>query len=440
MLRKALFFAVPLCLAIGLIAESAAHASDSSGDYKQLLQWISSPFDSKNLTPGRIYTERDAAVLKQFLPQPVWSLYIYPGMALEVGKTGDYPVDSEFVKETRANRDKATIDSDGEIRGFNGMGWPFDPSQLSPADLQIALKVLWDFWYRPQHDDYYMPMKMWLRGVGGKDDRVMQFVSTESQYVGRRGKPGGLLVPEEQEVENKSWMEFLSPKDVWGTQMIITKFRDHHRDDNVVAYTRRERRSRRMSASERMDPFMGTDLLIEDFFGFAGQVPEWRWEYLGRRKVLATMNVRSNVDWGGPNGWVPQGARYELRDCYVLAGTPRNSADPYGKRILFLDAQRLWTTWMLGYDHDGRFWKTDQHTLAWSDDFKVSKGSQGNPGLRYCRYDANTRGHRILHVGETTIDVKKQEATLFHCYTCCYRMDSKEAAERYSDKNMGAAN
>jgi hypothetical protein len=45
-----------------------------------------------------------------------------------------------------------------------------------------------------------------------------------------------------------------------------------------------------------------------------------------------------------------------------------------------------------------------------------------------------------LHVGETTIDLKRQEATLFHCYTCCYNMDSKEAAERYSDKNMGTTN
>ena len=282
-----------------------------------------------------------------------------------------------------------------------------------------------------------MPMELRLREAGGKDDRVIQFVSSENLYIGHQGKPDGLLIPEEKEVESKMWLEFLSPKDVWGTQMIITKFRDHHRDDNLVVYTKKERRSRRMSANERIDPFMGTDSLVEDFYGFSGQVPEWQWQYLGRRKLLATMNVRSNVDWGGPNGWVPQGARWEVRDCYVLAGTPLNSNDPYGKRILFIDSQRFWVTWMLGFDREGRFWKVQQHTLAWSDDYKLPKSAQGNQGLKYCRYENNANGHKILHVGENMIDVKKQEASLAHCYTCCYNMDSKEAGERYSDKNMG---
>jgi len=437
MLRRVLL-SIVLFAAAGLIGVSAPSAADSeSADYKNLLQWIASPADVKTLAPGRTYTEKDEAVLKAFIPQPVWQLYFYPGMAMEVSSPGNYPIKADLMEATQANRGKVTVDPDGEIRGYEGFGLPFDPAGFSDKDPQIALKVLWDLWYRPDHDDYYMPMELRLRGVGGKDDRVLQFTSSENLYIGHQGKPGGFLVPEEKEVESKMWMEFQSPKDVWGTQMIITKFRDHHRDDNVVVYTKKERRSRRMSANERMDPFMGTDLLVEDFYGFSGQVPEWQWQYLGRRKLLATMNVRSNVDWGGPNGWVPQGARWEVRDCYVLVGTPRNSNDPYGKRILFIDSQRFWQTWMLGFDHDGKFWKVNQRTLAWSDNYKPSKDAEGNPGLKYCRYTANANGHKTLCAGETMIDVKKQEATIVHCYTCCYNMDSKEAGERYSDKNLG---
>ena len=438
MLRRVLF-SLTLFVAVGLIGVSAPRAAGpESADYKNLLQWIASPADEKTLQPGRIYTEKDEAVLKAFIPQPVWQLYIYPGMAMEMSGTGNYPIKAEVTEATQANRGKITLDPDGEIHGYEGFGLPFDPAGFSDKDPQIALKVLWNLWYRPEHDDYYMPMELRLREAGGKDDRVIHFTSSENLYIGHPDKPGGLLVPEEKDVESKMWMEFQSPKDLWGTQMIITKYRDHHRDDNVVVYTRKERRSRRMSANERMDPFMGTDLLVEDFYGFSGQVPEWQWQYLGRRKVLATMNVRSNVDWGGPNGWVPQGARWEVRDCYVLVGTPKNSNDPYGKRILFIDSQRFWQTWMLGYDHDGKFWKVNQRTLTWSDNYTPSKDAEGNPGLKYCRYAANAKGNKTLCAGETMIDVKKQEATVVHCYTCCYHMDSKEASERYSDKNLGA--
>jgi hypothetical protein len=438
-MSRKMLVSTSLLLAIGLFAVPLSRAAGpESEDYKNLLQWISAPADVKSLAPGRTYTEKDEAALKAFVPQPVWNLYFYPGMAMEVSSTGDYPIKPEFVAATNANKGKVTVDPDGEIRGYDGFGFPFDPLQLSDKDPQVALKVLWNYWYRPGQDDYYMPMELRLRGVGGKDDRILQFVATDNLYVGHKSNPDGLLVPSEKEVESKMWMEFLSPKDVWGTQMIITKFRDHHRDDNVVAYTRKERRSRRVSADERIDPFMGTNLLIEDFYGFSGQVPEWKWEYLGRRNVLATMNVRSNVDWGGPNGWVPHGARWEVRDCYVLAGTPTNGKDPYGKRILFIDSQRFWTTWMLGYDRSGKFWKVNQHALAWSDGYKVAKGAEGNPASKYCRYENNANGHKMLHVGENMIDVKKQEATIVHCYTCCYEMDGKEAADHYSDKNLGA--
>lgn len=438
MFRKMLL-STSLLLTIGLFAVSASRAAGpETEDYKNLLQWISAPTDVKSLAPGRSYTEKDEAILKQFVPRPVWNLYFYPGMAMEVSGTGEYPVQPEFVAATNANKGKATVDPDGEIRGYDGFGFPFDPRQVSDKDPQVALKLLWNYWYRPGQDDYYMPMELRLRSVGGKDDRILQFVATLNMYVGHKGNPGGLLVPSEKDVESKMWMEFSSPKDVWGTQMIISKFRDHHRDDNVVAYTRKERRSRRISADERIDPFMGTDLLIEDFYGFSGQVPEWKWEYLGRRNVLATMNVKSNVDWGGPNGWVPQGARWEVRDCYVIAGTPMNSKNPYGKRIMFIDAQRFWTTWMLGYDREGHFWKVNQHNLAWSDDYKLPKNPGGGEGLKYCRYEKNANGHKMLHVGETMIDVKKQEATVAHCYTCCYEMGTKEAADHYSDKNLGS--
>ena len=71
-------------------------------------------------------------------------------------------------------------------------------------------------------------------------------------------------------------------------------------------------------------------------------------------------------------------------------------------------------------------------------DYKLPKAADGHQGLKYCRYENNANGHKILHVGENMIDVKKQEASVTHCYTCCYNMDSKEAGERYSDKNLGS--
>lgn len=428
------------CPAVTLQSRRANCQPPSAGpqtSYNELLSWLREPVDGNKLQSGKVYSYSGQAALEPFIPQPVWPLYFYPDMSMEVAPTGDYPIHKDFLEATAANQGRVTLDTDGELHGYNGLGFPFDPKELSPTDPQVALKVLWDFWYRPGHDDYYMPMETRLRDSAGNDGRVLQYVATEKLYIGNTGTPNGRLVPAESDVESKLWTSFEQPQDVRDTQMIITKYLDHRKDDDVVVFTRKERRARRMSAAERLDPWMGTDILSEDFYGFSGQVPEWKWQYVGRRKILATMNVRTNVDWGGPHGWVPQGTRWELRDTYVLAGTPNNPADPYGRRVLFIDAQRFWVTWMLGYDHDGRLWKNYQHTLAWSNDYHPSADSKGNPTLHYCHYEANGHANKILHVGETMVDVKKQEATLTHCYTCSYNMDSKEAAKHYSDQHLG---
>ena len=427
-----------VALIIGFRGRGASQsAKQETPDDPVLMQWLHAPVDPGKLSPGHVYTDKDRALLGAFIPQPVWPLYFYPGFSMKVEATGNYPIDKSYLAATEANNGKVTLDQTGELHGYSGSGFPFDPQRFSPSDPQIALKVLWDFWYRPAHDNYYMPMQTLLRNAQGKDDRTMEYVATENLNIGQDKMPGGLLLPKEKDVESKMWMSFEKPKDIWETQMVVTKFLDHHKDDEVVVFTRQERRTRRLSAAERIDPWMGTDLLAEDFYGFSGQVPEWKWQYLGRRKILATMNVHTNVDWGGPHGWIPQNASWEVRDCYVLAGTPMNSNDPYGRRVLFIDSQRFWVVWMLGYDQSGQLWKNYQHTLAWSNDYHPSPESKNNPTMRYCHFETNGKGNKILHVGETMVDLKKQEATLTHCYTCCYNMTSSEGAKRYSDQRLG---
>jgi hypothetical protein len=66
---------------------------------------------------------------------------------------------------------------------------------------------------------------------------------------------------------------------------------------------------------------------------------EQNWTYLGQRLVLATTNVRDNPEAGGPHLWVPNRARWELRECHVLLVNPKKANRPYSHKILFFDAE-----------------------------------------------------------------------------------------------------
>ena len=402
---------------------TALAAGDMS--YQALREWI----DRDNLalpSPGQRLTIEDRALVQGLIPRTAWEYYLFSDMDMEITATGHYPPPEGWGSNVVPGYH---LDGSGTLVGFTGGGFPFP--EIDPKDPMAGQKVIWNMLWRPGANNYDMPMVTWLRSEGGKLDRQMEYTSVNAQYA--RGEH--CLVPGYEEVRAKKIMEFRSPRDMAGAKNMTISYVDHHAEDSGWLYMPAQRKPRKTLSSERTGELMGMDMIREDSDGFAGKVYENDWEYLGRRKVLATINVPDNPEFGGPHLWVPHKTRWEVRDSHVVLIKPKVDDHPYSYRIVFIDAETYWTHWMFGFDRkDDELLRMAQHFLKYSESYAEEQPQQAP----FVEQDfTDNVGHQVfLHLGETDINAKKPHATMTHCYTNKREFSAARAKQFFSLRNM----
>ena len=404
-----------------------AHAADDQ-DYKGLREWIDNGAPAADVLPaGRHLTVQDrAALLEPLIPRPAWEYYIFDGLDMEIAATGHYPAPPDWGVNMGSDYQ---LDERGVLKGFTGGGFPFE--RIEPGDPYAAQKVIWNMLWRPGQDDFNMPMVTWMRSEGGKLDRTLEYTSVSSSYA--RG--AHCLVPGYEEVKSKRIMEFRSPRDMAGAKDMSISYVDHDRENSGWLYLPVQRKPRRTLASERTSELMGMDMIREDINGFSGKVYENNWTYLGKRAVLATINVRDNPEIGGPHLWVPQNARWEVREAHVVLIEPKAADHPYNARVVFIDAQTYWTLWMFAFDkQDDQLLRMNQHFLKYSEGYATELPQQA-PYVQQ-DFSKNVGHHVFLHLGETDINAKKPHATITHCYVRTREFSPARARQFYSLRNM----
>jgi hypothetical protein len=199
-------------------------------------------------------------------------------------------------------------------------------------------------------------------------------------------------------------------------------------------YLPAQRKPRRTLASERTSEVMGMDFTREDQMGFGGKVHEQNWTYLGHKLVLATINVRDNPEAGGPHLWVPNKARWEVRDAHVLLISPKSLWHPYSHKILFVDTETNWVLWMFAFDKNEQLLRMNQHFLKYSESYAQETPQQAP----YVEQDfSNNIGRNVfIHLGETDVNAQKPHATFSHCYVMMKDLSSGRAKQFYSVRNM----
>ena len=416
-----------LCLAA--LAVSSVTSANEDLDYAALRAWIDTqPAALDEIKPGQHLTITDRQkFVEPLIPRAAWPWYIFDDMDMEVAATAEYPPPEEWNGPGMDS--EYELDEQGVLLGFTGGGFPF--AEIDAADPFAAQKVIWNMLWRPGQDDFNMPMVTWLRGEGGKLDRKLEYTSVSSTYA----QGDQCLVDGYEEVKSKRIMEFRSPRDMAGAKDMSIRYVDHYKENSGWMYLPAQRKPRRTLASERTSELMGMDMIREDINGFGGKVFENNWTYLGRRKLLATINVRDNPEIGGPHLWVPHKERWEVRDTHVLLVEPKSPHHPYMARIIFIDAETFWTHWMFGFDRtDQQMLRMNQHYLKYSESYKEEEPRQAP----YIEQDyTKNLGHRVfLHLGETDINAKKPHATVTHCYVTKRVFSPARARQFYSLRNM----
>lgn len=394
--------------------------------YRALRDWLEQYRDTTpTFQPGQRLTAADQEALKPFIPLPAREFFFYPEMDMEIAATGHYPSPPEWGKKVNPGY---YLDEQGALIGFNGGGFPF--SEIRPDDPQAAVKVFWNLYWRPGSSDYFMPSVAWARGEGGRLDRRFEINITSTEYA--RGEY--CLVPGYEGVKFKSIMEFVSPRDLSGSRNLQTEYTDSYRENDSWLYSPSQRKPRRVLSSERTSETMGMDFIREDSNGFGGKVYEQNWAYLGKKWILATVNVPTHPDAGGPHLWVPQKTRWELRESHVLELVPKSPDHPYGHKLIFVDAETFWTLWMVAYDRKDQLLRLGQEFLKYSESYATEEAKQA-PYVKV-DYSQNLGQYVFLHVGNTVINAQKPHSTFIHCYVVRKGLSSGRAKQFYSLRNM----
>jgi hypothetical protein len=175
----------------------------------------------------------------------------------------------------------------------------------------------------------------------------------------------------------------VSPADLAGTTSLTWRFRDPDKHDSLWTYVPGLRRPRQVSALNRSDGFLGSDISLDDGAFFDGKPEDFTWAVVGKRDALrivdpATVTGHVPVEpvpgggWvtltkdGPPSAgfedkqwkgisWAPLNAALAKRPVWVVRGTPKDRYYLFGTVELWIDAVNWSGSWSRKFD-----WKGEQ--------------------------------------------------------------------------------
>ncbi|MGE0485591.1 MAG: DUF1329 domain-containing protein [Gammaproteobacteria bacterium] len=405
-----------IAAALGLVLAQGAAAELTRTD---LDAWLASEVTVDAPAPGSVLSGSDIDRLRAFIPPGYVDEFAADGVTVTIQPTEHFVGHPAFNAATQAFAGQARLGAGGELENYTA-GQPFSDAQIAQAAPdQAGLMIGWNQVNRWQYSGYQVDeLSMAYLAAGGTGQAadpdiglvgggvvgrrlVQRFHRVYLSHVAFASDAGYRVdVPDAGKRFYKDYIEFLSPFDVAGTKFVVERSLDPHEDDQVNTYLPTERRVRRFSAKERADAFMGSDVTLDDFDGFAGRVLDYRWTLVGRRTVLDVIDAGEPLlRYGGPMSRALID-RWQLRDCYVVELHSTWEDHPYQSRLLFIDRETYDVAIALAFDRDGRLWKVFDPV------YRVTRDVGGEAGATVSSW----RGQANLNLREPT-------ATMVHALT-----------------------
>ena len=102
---------------------------------------------------------------------------------------------------------------------------------------------------------------------------------------------------------------------------------------------------------------MGSEVTLDDFDGFAGRVLDYKWDYLGTKKVLDVIDTEGKpIRFGGPYSRAIID-RWQLRNCHVVEVKSTWDGHPYKSKIIFIDDETFDIANALVFNQKDELWK-----------------------------------------------------------------------------------
>lgn len=377
-----------------LFAKGYNYEDAASFTYEDFLNWYHENKDAQpQFVDGDVLVEADRHLVDPFVP-PGLQMADFYGEPITIKSAGDLSPPKHFIDATEKFKGTASIDENGALLNFVA-GTPFDRSAFTPGSREDGFRAMWNYNFRYMHYGLALQENDWVwterggshatheimknpekgkyYGGGGKFNRILhlryQRVNCMNLTMGDHPQTGYTFDDRWcKDIEWRELSDFWHPFDIAGTSFIVMRYRDPYKADDAWAYIPSLRRVRRISVEVKSDSLLGTEDTLEDFYGFAGRVLEWDWEYVGSMKILAIARSRHPYPYfGGPNG-ITAIDDWALREVDIVMGTPKWKGHPYSIKIIMFDAQNNIPWYSEAYDRGGKLWKVWRIPAVWTED------------------------------------------------------------------------
>src|SRR5215469_6209541 len=337
------------------------------------------------VNPGDTIT-KDQADKVSDLVSPGNLILVKQGMTMKIVPTDSLDWPPPYKAATEKYSAQVQLAPDGTLKNYKA-GLPFP--LVDANDPQAALKVMWNFSYRPLYTDDAVAKNVEIASYKpgtSLADPVEHFTIGNVGFYNNTGRTEVNPIPTSPEAANAGIRyrfgayPFLEPSEMRGFGFIRYRNLDPKIDDNSWMYNVRTRHTNRASASELSDVLgmfqsgeasgggaatYASNLDPDSFFGFGAKIEDFSYKLLGEKPMLAVVNAANSPaklcpDDGGrticPENW-------EMRRLYVIeADTKQTSMLGNGvsipKRIFYIDSEGWFITASDQYDREGKLWKT----------------------------------------------------------------------------------
>lgn len=322
---------------------------------------------------GMVITKANVDEVADLLsPGPVWC--VKHGMKITVGPYRRIEWNKAYKEATEKYSGQVKLAPDGRSIVGHVAGLPFPNVDLN--DPQAALKLMFNYEYKP-----FVTDDMDLRDFDADSGPIRSEgpMRVERHYILQHVRAlfytGRLYVDPKPELPNPdgvrakfSFHPMVEPFDIKGIGMTSVRYLSPDRQDDTWLYLPQMRRVRRLSSAQRSDSMFGQDTDIDSYGGYNGQIPWFKWKYLGEKTLLGAFHAKHMpVKWCEPPGDFAFCDEWEKRQMYVIEGTPTHSQYAFSKRVIFLDKETFLIAWSDIYDKGGRLYK------VWLNDFSFRK-------------------------------------------------------------------
>jgi hypothetical protein len=347
-----------------------------------------------DVSPGDVVDETNWQKAEGLVPESVLNWVQKGDFVLPVGVLNYDP--DQYWPEVAAqslerNRGKYRVSEEGlMVEAATGKtpghitGIPFP--DVDPNDPQAGLKLMYHrmcYGYCIGSNEY--PMKAIWVGRGGHEREVEgAFLSYPMIGWQEASKANNSDLKEKFTI-----VQILAPYDIRGTNILTYRYLDD-RQDMSYGFIPAIRRVRRMTPANRSDAFIGTDMCVDDGYGFDGKINSVNWVSVKRRPALVpwldenpqTIVQNKKGEWlstpaikpvkyghqqegwqGAP--WAPTNLPWVERDVLVLEFEPKDPYYNYGPQELWIDAEVPFVVYFkIIRDRAGAYWKTIAFALS----------------------------------------------------------------------------